>query len=170
MASGETLYSTNAQGFSRPSSAAATPDQRVGSDGTVLNVFDFDPAVNERIEINFPMPQNYDSASGIDVILHWSSETATTGNVRWEAEFKHMRDNTDDIDVKAYSAEQTTTDTTATATGQPKYTTISLTNGQAASVVAGGHVFVRITRDAIDAGDTMNSDDAELWSVEVREQ
>ena len=167
----KTLYATNAQGFSRPSSAAATPDQRIGSDGTVLNVFDFDSAVNERIEISFPMPQFYDNAKGIDVILQWSSDATSDPNVcRWEAEFKHMRDNADSIDDKAYSAQRTPQDQTATATGQPKYTTIGFTNGQAASPVAGGFVIVRVTRDAVDSGDTMNSDDAELWSVEIREQ
>ncbi len=170
MASGETLYITNALGFSSPYSAAATPAQIIAGDGTVLNVYDFDPAVNERIEINFPMPQNYNAANGIDVILQWSSAVAGDNIVRWEAEFKQLRDDTDAFDIKTYSAERTTEQITATVITQPQYTTIPFTNSQAASIDPGTHCFVRITRDAVDAGDTMNSNDAELWSVELREQ
>ena len=169
MASGETLQTLSMKHGTPPSASAATPDVRVASDNMQVDVWDYDSTADESIDFKVWLPQNY-GGGGIDVIICWSADTATTGNVKWNSAFKSFTDDTDDADTKAFAAAQSTTAATATVTGQVKYTTISHTDGgQIDSLAVGEMGFVRVTRNAAHANDTMNSNDAELWGVELRE-
>lgn len=169
MASGDPLMMLNMKHGTPPDASAATPDRRVASDNMGADVWDFDSVADESVDFQLWLPHNY-SGGGIDLILCWSADTATTGDVKWDTQFKSFTDDTDDVDTKAFASAQSTTTTTASASGQPRYTTIGHADGgQIDSIAVGEMFYLRVTRNAANAADTMNSNDAELWGVYLRE-
>lgn len=173
MASGDPLIYWNALANEPPDADYATLDTILTAStdepDDVVPVLDFDPgATQEFASFSGVMPANY-GGSGVTVTLIWSSD-ATTGNVKWDAAFKSFTDDADDIDAKAYASVNTTTVTTASAAGEPDYATITFTDGADMDSVAAGEYFrFTVTRDSADAADTMNSNDAELWAVAIKE-
>lgn len=133
-------------------------------------VLDFDPGSTEEY-IYFPgfMPRHYDGG-GITVTIGWSSD-ATTGNVIWGVAFKSVTDDADDLDSKAFAApNESSADATASAAGEVAYTTITFTDGaDMDSVAAGEYFFLEVHRSSADASDTLDSNDAELHFIEIKE-
>lgn len=164
MASGDTLaYFTAADG-EPPASDFATLDSR-----NVTLVLDYDAATDESMEFGGVMPRNYAGTTGITVTLGFAATTATTGNVVWNVAFKSISDDADDLDTKAFAAVNAVTKTTATASGEVAYTTITFTDGaDMDSVTAGEYYRMIVTRDANNGSDTM-AGDAELVFVEIQE-
>jgi hypothetical protein len=170
MASGDTLVVFTALNNSPPTTRFATQDTFVDGSTPTLQypVLDFDPgATTEFADFISVMPGQYDGSSAIEVVIGWSSD-ATSGNVKWDISFKSVSDDVDDLDTKAFAAIQSITDATASAAGEVVYSVIDFTNAQADSVGANEMFILRIERDSADAADTMNSNDAELHTVEVR--
>jgi hypothetical protein len=134
-----------------------------------IPVLDFDPgATNEHMSWQFAMPDNYDGG-GITVRIYWSSG-ATSGNVKWDGAFTSYSDDADDTDSKAYATVQSTTQATASAAGEIQYTDIAFTDGgQIDNLAAGELGHFRLTRDSADAADTMNSNDARVHLVTLKE-
>lgn len=173
MASGDTLVVFTALHNEPPDADFATPDVILVASADEpddrVPVLDFDPgATNEHAEFAGIMPRHY-GGGGLTVTLIWASD-ATTGNCRWEVAFKSFTDDVDDLDSKVFAAANSVNDATASAAGELAYTEITFTDGADMDSVAAGEYFrMRVTRDSADALDTMDSNDAELVAVEIRE-
>ena len=165
MASGDTLCYFNALNNEPPASSFATLDTR-----NSIPVLDFDAGTDESAEFGGLMPRHY-AGGGVTVTLGWmaTDTTVTPHNVVWNAAFKSVSDDADDLDSKAFAAANTTTDAEASASGEVAYTTITFTDGADMDSVAAGEYFrLQITRDADNGSDTL-TDDAELVFVEIKE-
>ena len=170
MASLDTLVTFDAASNIPPATRFATLDTFVdtATPTTVHLVLDFDPgATTEFAVFRAVMPGQYDGTSAIEVVIHWSSD-ATTGNVKWDVSWKRITDDTIDMDSAAYAAIQSVTATTASAAGEMDYAVVDFTNAQADGIQSNEVFLLRVERDSADAADTMDSNDAELHTVEVR--
>jgi len=114
------------------------------------------------------MPRHY-GGGGLTVTIGWMATSATTGDVVWDAALKSVTDDADDLDTKAFAAVNSATDTTASASGEVAYTTVTFTDGADMDSVAAGEYFqFYLNRDANNGSDTMTGD-AELVFIEIRE-
>lgn len=165
MASGDTLVSFTALNNEPPASNYATLDTR-----NSIPVLDFNDSTDETAEFGAVMPRNY-AGGGVTVTLGWmaTDTTVTPHNVVWNAAFKSVSDDADDLDTKAFAAVNAATDAEASASGEVAYTTITFTDGEDMDSVAAGEYFrLKVTRDADNGSDTL-TDDAELLFVEIKE-
>lgn len=143
--------------------SADEPDQ-------VIPVLAFDPgSTEEHTFFRSVMPRNY-GGGGLTVTIYWSSD-ATSGNVIWSLAFKSVTADVDDLDSKAFAAENdSAADATASAAGEITETTITFTDGADMDSVAAGEMFMLdLHRSSAAGGDTMNSNDAEFHCMEIRE-
>ena len=124
----------------------------------------FDPTTDEHAFWAFRMPANY--ASGPVLKLQWKGN-ATTGNVVWVGKLAAVTPaDTDTPNEKALGADNSaTTGVNGTEARRLVETSITLTNAD--SVVAGDWVVLCVFRDANNASDTLNSNDAELVAVSL---
>lgn len=117
----------------------------------------FDSATDEGIFLIFSLPSNY--ASGGTLSFRYSSN-ATSGNVVWKTAFALSTPGTTDFDGVAFG-----TVTAAAANATPATAgvakTVSIDLGVTGAAV-GDTLYVYLGRDADNAADTVNSDDAEL--------
>lgn len=164
MATGETLVIFTPLHNAPPAANYATLDTRNAT--SPIPILDFDPTTNESAIFCGVMPRNY-GGGGITVTIHWMT-TATSGNCKWDAEIE--RSNTD-LDSDSFAApEQTATTGCNGTSGILSTTEIAFTNGAQMDSLTTGEAFrLRITRDAADGADTINSNDVELVAVEIRE-
>lgn len=117
----------------------------------------FDAAADEAAFWKF-IAQNYGSGN-ITVNIYWYADTATSGDVIFDAQIAAITGNTDtqDIETKAFAAVNSVTDTHLGTTGQRLHVaTITISNLD--SIAADDLVFLRINRDANNAADTMTGD------------
>lgn len=135
----------------------------------IIPVLDFDPgSTEEYIYFAGFMPRHYDGG-GVTVTLGWSSD-ATSGVCRWAVAFKSVSDDADDLDSKAFAAPNTVDATTASAAGEVDYAEITFTDGaDMDSVAAGEYFWLEVSRNSSHANDTLNSNDAELHFIEIKE-
>lgn len=146
-----------------PTANYATFDVR-----NVVTVLDFDDSTDESIEFPGFMPRQY-SGGGITVTVGWAATTATTGNAVLNVAFKSISDDADDLDTKAFATANALTATTASASGEVKYSEITFTDGaQMDSIAAGEYFRMKVLRDANNGSDTL-SGDMELVFVEIKE-
>jgi hypothetical protein len=165
MASGDTLAIFTALDNMPPSANYATFDTRNG-----YAVLDFDDTTDESAVFTGFMPRNY-AAGGVTVTVGWMATSATTGTISLDAAFMSVTDDADDLDTKAFAAANNANPTTASATGEVDYVTITFTDGADMDSVAAGELFyLKITRDANGTTSTDDlSGDMELVFVEVKE-
>ena len=174
MASGDTLCVFFAEDNAPPDADYATYDAILTASADepdqILGVLDFDPgATNEFAIFTGFMPRHYAGTTGVTVTLIWSSD-ATSGVCRWEVAFKSVTDDADDIDSKQFAAANAVNATTASAAGEADYAAITFTDGADMDSVAAGEFFcLQVNRDSADGADTLNSNDAELWCIEIKE-
>jgi len=137
----------------------------------VILVLEFDPgATNEFAAFSAVMPEHY-GGGGVTLTIMWASDGATTGNVKWDAAFKSFTVDVDNLNTKVYAAIQTATEATASASGELQYTDVNFTDGGQMDSVAKNEYFrLTLERDSADAGDTMNSNDAQVVAVYLTEQ
>ena len=97
--------------------------------------------------------------------------TATTGTISLDVAFKSVTDDADDLDSKAFAAANNANPTTASATGEVDYTTITFTDGADMDSVAAGEYFrLQVLRDANGTTSTDNlSGDMEFLFLEIKE-
>jgi len=126
-------------------------------------ILDFDDTSAESAIFEGIMPRTYDS-SGLTVVLVWAATTAITGDVKWNVSFEKLVD----LDTDSFAVANTVTETVAGTSGQVVYTELSYTNGQIDGIVIGDRYRLKVTRDAVDASDTMIGD-AELVAVSIYE-
>lgn len=172
MASGDSLCVWRALDNEPPDADYATLDTILSTSADepddVIPVLDFDPgATQEYASFSAVMPNHY-SAGGFTLKIFWTSE-ATTGDVKWDAAFKAHADSSS-ITGETYAAVNTVTTTTDGTARDTNESTITFTDGADSDSVAKNEYFrLTITRDSADAGDTMNSNDAELIAVYLTE-
>lgn len=165
MASGDSLCYFTAQAGIPPASAFATLDTRNG-----YAVLDFDDTTDESIIFQGVLPLHY-GGGGVTVTVGWMATSATTGTISLDAAFMSVTDDADDLDTKAFAAANNANPTTASATGEVDYATITFTDGADMDSVAAGELFyLKITRDANGTTSTDNlSGDMELVFVSIKE-
>lgn len=155
----KTLARFTARDNSPPASSFATIDTR----NSVL-VLDFDDASVESACFVGQIPEGADLSSGISVRLYWMATSATTGNVRWRAEFE--ADGTD-LDSDSFD---TSTEATGAANGTSGIETLTtFTCTTIDSLAAGDRFRLRISRVGNDGTNDTMSGDAELVAVELRQ-
>lgn len=154
-----------------PASSYATPDVRAGGSSPAerVPVWDFDDTSVEIMDFLCFLSPTYEGG-GLTVVLPWSATTATSGAVVWGAAIRSFPDDTEDADVsQTYDFNLSAADTTATASGEVSYATLTFSDGVDMDSLVAGQVFIlRVKRIPTDAGDNM-SGDAELWLPIVKE-
>lgn len=102
---------------------------------------------------------NYGSGN-LTLSIGWYADTASSGNVVWGAAIAAITPNTDtqDVETKAFAADQTQQDTHLGTTGQRDHE-VDLTISNLDSLANGDHVWLKLFRDASDTvNDTMTGD------------
>lgn len=165
MASGDSLCYFTPLSAIPPASAFATLDTRNG-----YVVLDFDDSTDESIIFQGFMPLHY-GGGGITVTVGWMATSATTGTISLDVAFMSVTDDADDLDTKAFASANNANPTTASATGEVDYATITFTDGaDMDSVTAGEMFYMKVTRDANGTTSTDNlSGDMELVFVSIKE-
>lgn len=163
MAAGNSLCIFQPQNNIPPASNPATLDLR-----NQQLCLEFDPTTAESAVFSGVLPRNY-SGNGLTVSINWAADGATTGDVVWGASIERHADDAQDLDSDSFAAEQTVTDTTASADGETVYSLIAFTNGaQMDSLAVSERFRLKIRRVATDGADTLTVD-AQIFSVEVME-
>lgn len=155
----KTLARFTASDNQPPASGFATLDTR----NSVL-VLDFDDATVERAVFVCTIPDGAVLTSGLLVRIYWMATSATSGNVRWRAEWE--ADGTD-LDADSFD---TATEANGAANGTSGIETITeITCTTIDSLAAGDRFRLRISRVGTDGTNDTMSGDAELTLVEVRQ-
>ena len=164
MSSGQLLCVVNPGQETYPDSNFATPDKRSDTD-----VIDFDDTADESVEFPAWMPDNY-SGGGVTVTIGYMASTATSGTVSLDIAFKSMTDDVDNIS-KSFAAANNVNSTTASASGEIKYQSLTITDGADMDSVAANEWFkIKFTRDADSTTSTDNLvGDIELVFIEFKE-
>jgi hypothetical protein len=98
------------------------------------------------------------------------ASTATTGTVRWQAQFERHDDDGTDLDADSFATAQSAGEACANVSGEVKYTDIAFTNAQIDGLLAGEGFRFKLTRDADGTSGTDDmAGDAEAVSCELRE-
>lgn len=138
--------------------ASAFP-QYVKNNGTNFPVsgLAFDAATDEAAFWKF-LAVDYTSGN-LTLDLFWYADTATSGNIVWDAQIAAITPETDtqDVETKTFAAISSVTDSHLGTTGQRLHkATITLSNLD--SLAADDVVWLRVNRDANNASDTMAGD------------
>ncbi|MEM8864180.1 MAG: hypothetical protein AAGF31_01385 [Planctomycetota bacterium] len=129
-------------------------------------MLDYDDSLIEATSFTLFLSSNY-SGGGFAVQLLWTSQTATTGDVRWEAAIERQPTGFD-LDSSNFGDDVTAISAAPSTAGEIVATELSISAAISGLPLAGERLRLRIRRNAADAGDTMVGD-AELLAVEVRE-
>lgn len=128
----------------------------------------YDPTSEEHYRWTWVIPNGFntpalDGADNLTFRLHWTS-SATSGSVRWVVKMQRLTGV--DIDSDSFASGSVVT----TAASGTAGTVVVSTTGNVGldSAVAGDAVEIDVYRDTGDAGDTVDSNDAELLAVEIR--
>lgn len=149
-----------------PATAYATFDTR-----NSVAVLDFDHTAEEAAVFVGIVPEGTTFASGssnaVTVRLFWTT-AATTGSVRWGAQFDKLATN-EAVGGGAYDTAIEGTTAVGGTAGYPVFTELTFTGNDLGDTLAAGDAFrLKVYRDVADAADTVNSNDAELIAVEMR--
>jgi hypothetical protein len=139
-----------------PASNYATLDVISGTNYPVP-CLDFDAATGEAIYFYFEAV-NYGSGN-LTVNIDWYADTASSGDVVWEAAIAAITQNTDtqDIETDSLATANTVTDSHLGTTGQRLHRA-SITVSNLDSIAAGDWVVLKIDRNASSGSDTMTGD------------
>ncbi len=128
----------------------------------------FDQTTQEYIVFSTILPGHY-SLNGIDVVIVWSTG-ATSGNCVWSAEFKSFTNDQDSRVTKNFDTAKTITVAAPSAANEILYDTIAFNDGDEMDFIGRGEYFrLRISRDADNAADTINSNSCHLLGVFLKE-
>lgn len=146
----------------------ATIDYRLGGStpGEEVLVRDFDDTTIEYVDYKCYL-DGYDGG-GLTIVLPWSSEDQTSGNVKWDVAIRAIPDDAEDIDGGHAYQYNTVTDVAPSASGEVVYPTVTFTDGADMDSWADGEIaIVRVRRDTGVGGNMTN--DAELWAMVGKE-
>lgn len=148
-----------------PAASFATQDTR-----NTHPVLDFDAAADECAYFGGYLNSTY-AGGGLNVVLAWMATSATTGATGWLVSIEAHPDDALDLDADSFVADNSSSATTASASGEVQYTTISFTDGADMDSLAAGESYrLRVCRDG--DGSVVTDDmtgDAELYKVLVLE-
>jgi hypothetical protein len=171
LGSGQRIAVLYPESASAPATLGATFDTRAGTSTPAENftVLDFDASTVEYADFKVALPASY-AGGGLTFTIAWSATSATSGDVIWSAAVRAFPSDAEDVDGShTYDYNNSSAATTASASGEIIYTTITFSNGTDMDSWAAGEVaIIRVRRFASDSGDTMTGD-AELVSIAVRE-
>lgn len=166
MASGNTLCEFFPADNEPPSSNYATLDTRNGHP-----VLDFDGSTDEEAVFTRVLPNHY-GGGGLTVETFWSFTSATSGNLRVQADIERIDASSLDIDADSFTGSFQSAGGVAPGTsGQVIKVSITFTSGaQMDSLVAGEPFRLKIRRDADGTSGTDDiTTDAELLAVHIKE-
>jgi hypothetical protein len=149
----------------QPATLYATFDARV--DGSVpvaaLPVYDFDDSQDEFIDFYCRL-EGY-GGGGLTITFDWSATSATTNVVLWQAAFRRIADDAEDMDgAHTYDYNAAAEDTAPSASGERSRVSIAFTDGADMDSLADGESFVlRVKREVTTSGTNMTGD-AEMWA------
>jgi len=142
-----------------PATNFATIDTR-----NSIMVLDFaDSSADESAIFVGVIPEGASLGSGLKVRIRWMATTATSGAVRWGAQFMNL--NTD-CDSDSFDTATEGNTTTSGTSGTPNTTELTVTNID--GLAAGDFFRLKIYREQSDTSNDTMSGDAELIAVEVR--
>jgi len=142
-----------------PATNFATIDTR-----NSIMVLDFaDSSADESAVFVGVIPEGASLGSGLKVRIRWMATTATSGAVRWGAQFMNL--NTD-CDSDSFDTATEGNTTTSGTSGTPNTTELTVTNID--GLAAGDFFRLKIYREQSDTTNDTMSGDAELIAVEVR--
>lgn len=169
MASGNTLLVFTARD-GVPSATAGAAHAILAGGSTPAEgvpILAYDSGTDEHADFVGVLPRHY-AGGGLTLTLHWAS-TQTSNAVVWNAAFRRIADDAEDVDTSHTYDFNAVTATTASAVGEVDYATIAFTDGADMDSLAVGELFnLRITRDADNGSDNMTGD-AYLIAVEIKE-
>ncbi len=171
MASGNTLLILTPLDNTPPATVYATFDTMVGTSAPVENipVLDFDDTTVEYADFYCCLPSHY-AGGGITLTFIWS-QALTTNTIVWQAAFRRVQDDAEDLDTTAqtYDYNKTGALTPANVVGEVAYDTITFTDGADMDSVAVGEYFIlRVARLPTDANDT-SVGDSSLHAIVMKE-
>lgn len=169
MASGNTLCIFTARDGVPSATLGATHGILAGGSTPAEGVpyLAYDSAVDESADFVGVLPRHY-GGGGLTMVLYWASGV-TTGATIWNAAFRRIADDAEDVDTSHTYDFNAVTATTASAVGEVDYAAITFTHGADMDSLAVGELFgLRINRDADNGADDMVGD-AYLIAVEIRE-
>ena len=147
-----------------PLEAAESIPPLTKTTGTNIDEFSisYDAATDEGRKITFVVPSDV-AAGTVNIVLYWTSLTATTGDVVWDARLTSTG-----ADSEAWDAALTTDSVTATVDGTVREFDVATISDTVANYgwAAGDRITIMIYRDANNAADTM-AGDAELHMVKL---
>jgi hypothetical protein len=145
-----------------PSSSFCTLDTRNSQP-----VLDCDADADESVVVRNVMPSSY-ANGGLTVDIYVSATSATSGNMRWDAQIENLDDQ--DKDSDGFASAQSVTCAASGTSGKTTVCTITFTDGaQMDSVDDGDEFRLKITRDANHGTDDTMTGDAEISAVSARE-
>jgi hypothetical protein len=172
MASGDTLCIFTARDGVPTATDGATHGILAGAaspaEGVPTLAFDSAADPGECADFVGILPRAY-AGGGLTLYLHWASGV-TTGATVWNAAFRRIDDDGEDINTTAHSYDfNAVTATTATVAGEVDYAAITFTDGADMNSLAVGELFnLRIRRNGVSGSDDM-AGDALLIAIEIKE-
>lgn len=142
-----------------PASNFATLDTR-----NSIAVLDFDDTTEEAAVFVGVIPEATDLTSGLKVRIFWAATSATTGNVRWGAQFEKYGT---DIDSDSFDTATEAHTATSGTSGIVVVTEITCTTID--SLAAGDQFRLKIYRDTTDTTNDTVTGDAELIAVDIQQ-
>lgn len=159
---GSQLFRFNANDATFPASNPAGAASR--NEHPILT---FDDSTDENAIFHDSMSRDY-AGGNLTVDIDWvAAPSVTTGDVKWDVSFERIAAGGQDIDSDGFAAIQTGTDTTSGTSGVVTRTSITFTQAQADSIVAGDAFRLKITRDTSVGGDMAG--DAQVLRVVGRQ-
>lgn len=171
MATGNSLIQLSPLDAVPPATLYATLDYMVGTSTPAENipVLDFDDTTQEYIDFYCQMPSHY-AGGGITLKIKYST-VDTTDVVSWQAAFRRVADDAEDLDTTVHSYDYNeVVDTAPSVVGEVAYATITFTDGADMDSVAVGEYFIlRVTRDPTPSSGTDVTGDASIHVIEMLE-
>lgn len=171
MASGDTLIVLSPYDGAPPATLYATMDTLAGTSTPAedIPVLDFDDTTQEYIDFYCMMPAHY-GGGGVTVQIVFST-VDTTDVVAWQAAFRRVADDAEDLDTTAQTYDYNEVIATApSVVGEVAYDNITFTNGADMDSVAAGEYFIlRVTRDPTPSSGTNVTGDASIHSILIKE-
>jgi len=172
MASGNLLAQFFPQDGEPPATLFATLDTIAGTStpAEAIAVLDFDDTTQEYMDFSGVMPPHY-GGGGVTVTVIFSAAEAATDVVAWQAAFRRIADEAEDLDTTAHTYDFNEVVATApSAVGEVAYDAITFTDGAGMdSVAAGEHFRLRVTRDPTPSSGTDVTGDASIHAIVITE-
>lgn len=174
MASGNSLVTFSALHGVPPGTVYATQDHIVGASTPAesVPVLDFDASATEYIDFYGILPNHYGGGGlTLTVVFSMSSDhDEGASQVRWEAAFRRLEDDAEDIDTTAHTYDYNGVSAVVpSAVGEVAYDAITFTDGADMDSLAAGEAFILRVKRTHDHADDDATGDAELHAVHVEE-